>query len=115
MNHHLLAQSLTLPGGGAIQGPDGVTGAFGGNVTIGGILSRAVPFIFTVAGVGLLLMLVTGGFTLLTSAGDAKKMETGKQRLTNAFVGFLIIFAAFWIVQALGIIFNLEPITNVFG
>ena len=117
--NHVLAQQIQLPwdGGSAyIDGPlNSLTFGGAGNMTIGGIISRATTYIFIFAGIGLLLMLIFGGFNLLTSAGDAKKLEMGKQRLTNAVVGFVIIFAAFWIVQALGIIFNLEPITNVFG
>lgn len=111
---HTLAQQLSLPGGGAIQGPQGLDDALGGRIDIGGVLSRALPLVFIFAGVGLLLMLLAGGFTFLTSAGDAKKLEGGKQRLTSAIIGFIIIFAAFWIVQALGIIFNLDAINKIF-
>ena len=110
-----LAQSLTLPGeNGSISGPEGITSAFGGNMTLGSIVSRAMPLIFIFAGVGLFLMLLSGGFTFLTSAGDSKKLEEGKQRLTNAIIGFLIIFVSYWAVQAAGIIFGLDTIKNAF-
>jgi len=82
--------------------------------SIGYILSAAVPLILAFAGLGLLLMLISAGFTFLTSAGDAKKLEQGKQRLTNALVGFIIVFAAYWIVQITGTIFGLESMTSVF-
>jgi hypothetical protein len=105
-----LAQQLTLPGGGSIQGPI-QQGVFdGGKLTIGSILSRAIPFIFMIAGVGLLLMILASGFTLLTSAGDAKKMESGKQRLTNAIIGIIIIIGSFWLVQYVQTILGLETI-----
>jgi Type IV secretion system pilin len=112
----LLAQSLTLPGGTTINGPlpPSLPGT-SGPLTIGSILSAAVPLIFAFAGLGLLLMLIFAGYTFLTSAGDAKKMEQGKQQLTNAVVGFFIVFAAYWIVQLTGTIFGLESITSVFG
>ena len=110
----LLAQNLTLPGGSTITGPLNMPGA-GSNPTIGGILSAAVPLVLAFAGLGLLLMLISAGYTFLTSAGDAKKMEQGKQRLTNAVVGFFIVFAAYWIVQLTGTIFGLESITSVFN
>lgn len=79
------------------QGPQG---------TIGNVLSNALPIIMGLAGLGLLLMLILGGYDLLTSGGDAKKMETGKQRLTYAIVGFLIIFGAYWAVQIIGTMFG---------
>jgi hypothetical protein len=113
MKNFFLAQELTLPGGNVIQGPVEEK-TFGGSLTIGSILSRAIPIIFIFAGVSLLLMIVMSGFTFLTSAGDSKKMEQGKNQLTNAIIGFIIIFAAFWIVQIFGTIFGLESMTGLF-
>jgi hypothetical protein len=97
---------------GVLQG--GALGAGGSNITIGTIVSRATEVIFLFAGIGLFLMLLSGGFTLLTSLGDSKKLDQGKQKLTNALIGFLIIFASFWLVQATGIILGLEEPKNIF-
>lgn len=97
---HLLTQKLNFPGGGSAQGP------LTGNPTIGSILSNALPIVIGLAGLGLLLMLISAGYTFMTSAGDAKKMEQGKQQLTFAIVGFLIVFGAYWVVQILGIMFG---------
>lgn len=117
-----LAQSLNLPWMGGqsktINGPlDASTfGLYGGeNFTLGTFVSRAMDIIFIFAGVGLLLMLLSGGFTFLTSAGDTKKLEQGKQTLTNALLGFIIVFASFWLVQGLGIIFGLQAVKDIFG
>lgn len=107
-----LAQSLQLPGGSSIDGP--VQSLGGNSMTIGSIVSGAIPFIFIFAGAGLFLMLLAAGFDFLTSAGDAKKLEMGKQRLTNALIGFLIIFISFWGVQAAGIIFGIQTFQNLF-
>jgi hypothetical protein len=112
--YKLLAQNLTLPDGSSITGPLKINGVES-NPTIGTILSAAIPLVLGFAGLGLLLMLISAGYTFLTSAGDAKKMEQGKQQLTNAVVGFIIVFAAYWIVQLVGIIFKLESIKSVFG
>jgi hypothetical protein len=115
--YKLLTQNLTLPGvTGTIHGPLGtlVGSSIGSNPTIANILSSAIPLIFAFAGLGLLIMLISAGYTFLTSAGDAKKMEQGKQQLTNAIVGFFIVFAAYWIVQLVGTIFGLESINSVF-
>jgi len=109
----MLAQKLILPGGDAIEGKVDVS-KFGGSLSIGNILSRALPVLFVIAGISLLLMIVMSGFTFLTSAGDPKKMESGKNQLTNAIVGFVIIFAAFWIVQIFGAMFGLESMTLLF-
>lgn len=106
----LLAQAIQLPGQ-----PNPIEGfpSFKFN-TIGDIISGAIPFVFAFAGIGLLLMIISAGFTLLTSAGDAKKLDMGKNKLTYALVGFLIIFAAYWITQLAGKIFGLDSITQIF-
>lgn len=104
----LLAQMFKFPGG-------SVSGPLTKFNDIGSIISEAIKYIFAFAGIGLLLMIVAAGMTLLTSAGDAKKAESGKQRLTYAVVGFLVIFTAYWLVQMLGRIFGFEKITTIFG
>jgi hypothetical protein len=112
--HTLLAQNLKFPDGSSIQGPLNISGGGGTSPTIGGILSTAIPLIFAFAGLGLLIMLISSGYTFLTSAGDAKNMEKGKQQLTFAIVGFLIVFAAYWVVQLTGAMFGLQSMTTVF-
>lgn len=98
-------------------GIEGIDGSIEGSVklgNIGAVLNQAIPFIFAFAGIGLLLMLLSAGFNFLTSAGDPKKLEAGKQRLTNAIVGFLIIFVAYWAVQMAGVIFGIKEIQETF-
>lgn len=104
----LLAQKLVLPGGTTVSGP---VSKF---ATIGDVLNRAIPFVFAIAGIGLLVILLSAGFGFLTSAGDAKKLETAQQRLTYAVVGFLIIFTAYWLVQIAGRIFGLTEVQTIF-
>lgn len=82
--------------------------------SLGNIVSQAILFIFVFAGFGLLLMIIAAGFSLLTSAGDAKKLESGKQRLTYAIVGFLIIFTAYWGVLIAGHIFGFTVFGDIF-
>jgi len=84
------------------------------DASIGEIIEKAMPFVFAFAGVGLLLMIISAGFSLLTSAGDPKKAAAGQQQLTFAIIGFLIIFLAYWITQIAGNIFGIEAIKNTF-
>ena len=46
-------------------------------------------------------MIVAGGFTIFTSAGNPEKIKKGQGMLVNALVGFLVIFASYWIIQLL--------------
>lgn len=119
---NLLAQQLQLPsqdgnstGVTAISGPDNFIFASEANRTLGAVIGNAIPFIFAFAGIALLVMLIFGGFGLLTSTGDSKKIESSQKQITYAIVGFLVVFVSYWIVQLVGRIFNLSVIMDVFG
>lgn len=75
-----------------------------------GIINRALLFVFPLAGLILFVMLVWGGFEMITGATNSKSMQAGKQRITAALIGFGILFASFWIIQIVEYIFNLAII-----
>lgn len=79
--------------------------------SLGSIISSLLPYIFTAAGLVLLIMLVLGGFTLLSGASSKESQEKGKKQITTALLGFFVIFLAYWIAQILQIMLNVE-ITN---
>lgn len=76
--------------------------------TPGGIISRALEFIFPIAGLALFVMIVAGGLQILAGASNAKSLEEGKKRVTMAIIGFLILFASYWIAQILEVIFGVN-------
>jgi len=61
-----------------------------------------------VAGVLLLIYTTMAGISLMTTKGDPKMVASGKQRLTNGVIGFIIVFTAYWIVQIVGILLGLD-------
>lgn len=81
-------------------------------VDVGPFMSQLLQYALVLGGLILLVMLITAGFTILTSAGDPKKVDAGKSRLTHAAVGFLILFATYWLAQILQVVFNL-PILSL--
>lgn len=111
MNHQLLAQGINfqqiikdaLPG--YTAGKIDVTKA---DLTIGYIISAILPYIFVIAGLILFIFLIVGGFELLTSAGNPESIKKGQEKITSALVGFIIIFLAYWLTQALEIIFGIQ-------
>lgn len=82
--------------------------------TLGDIINIAIPVLFTLAGLVLLLYLLWGGFSLMLSRGDPKAMEAAKEKLTNAVIGFVIIFVAFWLVQLLEVVFGIKQFGEIF-
>lgn len=97
--------ALTLPGGSKINEQDTFKFKEG---NIADILSALLPYIFTLAGLVLFIMLIMGGFGMLTSAGSPDKMKAAQGKITSAIIGFVIIFIAYWLMRILEIIFGLN-------
>ncbi len=76
--------------------------------TPGGVVSRLLLFAFPIAGIILFLMIVWGGFEMVTGAANAKSMDAGKQRITAAVIGFILLFVSYWLMQLIELIFGLS-------
>lgn len=77
--------------------------------TPGKIISRALKgFIFPIAGIILFISLLLGGFQMLSGAANSKSLDEGKQKITSAIIGFILLFASYWIVQLLELIFGIR-------
>jgi len=87
---------------------DGDAGLASTLSTPGGIVSRLLQFLFPLSGLVLFAMLVWGGFEILSKSSQGTKgLEAGKNRITAAIVGFLLLFATFWMAQIIEIIFGI--------
>jgi len=85
------------------------------NLKLGEIVSGLLPYLFTSAGLLLLLYLLFGGFQLMTSGGDPKKMQEARGKIANALVGFIIVFIAYWLVQIIASVLGLGKIGEIFN
>lgn len=74
-----------------------------------------VNIVFVFAGVALLLYFLTAGFKMMTAAGDPKKMQEAQVQIKNALLGFIIIFASYWIVQIAASLLGVGQISSVFS
>jgi hypothetical protein len=75
------------------------------------LLQLLLPNALVFAGIILLMLLIFGGFSIITSAGNAKNVEKGAQAITGAIIGFFVIFAAYWIIQIIQLVTGI----NIFG
>ncbi len=75
---------------------------------VGIIITELLKYVFPLSGILLLFFLISAGFDLMTSGGDPKKTEQGKEKLTSALVGFVIVFTAFWIYQIIKYVLGIK-------
>lgn len=76
--------------------------------TLGEVISALIPYIYLVAGLSMLVMLIFGGLTLMTAAGDPAKTKSGYGKVTSGIVGFLIIFLSYFVVQIVQLVFGVK-------
>lgn len=69
--------------------------------TLGELLSVLLPNLYILAGVLLFVLLIFGGLAVISGGqqGDSRKTGEGATAVTAALIGFLIIFASYWIIQ----------------
>src|SRR3989344_4994948 len=80
---------------------------------VGSIVNVIVPVLLIIAGFFLLYQLVSGGFALMFSKGDQRAVEGAKGKVTNAVIGFVILFIAFWLVQILGTVLKIDVFSKL--
>lgn len=74
---------------------------FGQPKTIGDFVGLILNSAFVLAGIFVLILFLVGGFSLIQGAGNGnpEAAEKGKKAITSAVTGFIIIFAAYWIIR----------------
>ncbi len=77
----------------------------------GSLLNTILPNVYVIAGLVIFLMLVFGGFTIISNAGDPDKTKEGSKIITSAIMGFVVLFASYWIIQIIQVVTGV-PILN---
>jgi hypothetical protein len=105
----MLAQAPDLE---SIQSSAGLDLPF---TNVAGLISVTLPYVFGIAGIALLIYLVTGGFQMMFARGDPKAIQSAQAKVTNALIGFAIMVVAYFIVQILGQLLGIDVFREVFG
>ena len=69
------------------------------SLTLGSLVTKFLPAVFGIAGIAAFLFFLFGAVKYTTSGGDEKAKASAKHRMTTAFVGLLLVFLAYWIIQ----------------
>jgi len=107
MNRNILALNL----GEAFKiKPDQGIGEVAQFESIGGLISAVLPNVYVLAGLILLFFLIFGGLAVILGAGQGNQenVEKGKKVLTGTLIGFLVVFASYWIIQILEILTGIK-------
>lgn len=72
--------------------------------------NKITKFILGLSGSVLLLMIIYGGFLMLTSSGNSSMVEKGKKVLVSSLIGLVIVFGAYVAVQ---FIMGAMGVTNI--
>lgn len=74
---------------------------FGGIPSFGEGISKLVTPGFSIAAVLVVLYFLFGAFKFLASGGDKEEIAAGRNMITHAIIGFIILIFAFVIMQFL--------------
>lgn len=80
--------------------------------TVGTFVTTIINNAIAIAGVLAFIFIIIGGFGILSGAGnsDPKKIEQGKQTLTYAVIGLLIVVFSLWFIEAIKLFTNVDPL-----
>lgn len=85
---------ITPPAGMNIGGSNPVEG-------LGKFIAFGINMFILVAGMFLILYLLLGAFDWITSGGDKERIVKAQNKITNAFIGMLLVFAVLTVFNLL--------------
>lgn len=65
------------------------------------LINNVIRFFITFASIAATLMILYGGFKLVTSGGDVSAKTTAKSIITNVLIGYVLILAAFLVINTI--------------
>ncbi len=79
---------------------------------VGSLVSLFTRGILIFASILVLYFLVAAGIGMISGAGqdDPKKIEQARHTATSALIGFVVVFASYWIVKLVGEILGFPEI-----
>jgi len=112
MQSNLIAQTIDIPAIAETAFPSLKLpfrpSATSSSTKIAEIVSLLLPYIFVIAGLLLLFSIISGGFSMMTAGDNVDGAKKAKLKITSALIGFVILFAAFWIMQIIEVMLGVD-------
>jgi Type IV secretion system pilin len=80
----------------------------GGLSTVTKVIGNAITILLIITTVLSLIYLIIGGIMWINSGGDKSKVAAARNRITYAIIGLLVALLAYFIVNVIGYIFNVN-------
>jgi hypothetical protein len=71
---------------------------------VGSLINNILPNVYIAGGVIIFFMILFGGFTIITNAGNKDKIAEGTKTITSAIIGLLVLFGSYWIIQLIQVV-----------
>ncbi len=81
--------------------------------TLGDLVSIVISAAFAIASILVVLLVIMGGIGIIAGAGseNPEQVAKGRQAITWAVIGFVIVFVAYWIIRVIELITGVNFIT----
>lgn len=66
------------------------------------IISNIIGVMTIVAGIWFMFQFIIGGFNWLTAGGNREAISAAQSRLTNAFIGLIVVVGAYALIYLIG-------------
>lgn len=94
-----LTQGIINP---VLPGSLGSGGSNAGPPAVGSIIGAIVGVFLILSFVATLLYMLLGGFDWVTSGGDKAKLQSARDKITNALVGLVVVGASWAVMMIVG-------------
>lgn len=77
----------------------------GRDISVGALIGNLISLAIVVAGVIMVFLFIGGGLMMIVGAGnnDPQSAAKGKQAVTWAITGFVIVFTSYWVIRIIEI------------
>lgn len=79
--------------------PSNIAGAVGGETSVRALIVTIINFFLFFLGLIATIMIIYGGVTYVTAAGEQERVDSAKKIITYAIVGIIIVLLSFAIVN----------------
>ncbi len=77
------------------------------------IIQTGISLLIIVGIIFFVFNFIMAGYSFITSQGDPKIIESAKSKITNAFIGLIVIFSLFAILRLIGVIFSIPELSSL--